>query len=495
MSGNLSPNLIQRLSERAITRADIVKPNRLQGFSDAVFATAATLLIIPVRKFEISKEEALKDALLRHYPQILVFVLGYMVICTLWESQLIRYKVLEKVDDVIVGLTLIHLMFVTFLPFSISLEGYYNKYETSVFLNASLLLALEICELVMFVYGFWNPTLLSERFRQLDASEKRVKKHQIYTKVIFNCTLFILAMIFSFASFAVAYILICAVIAAPFLKSLMIRCTAFSKQCGCHDTRSTFEVLTGRIEKERLECFTDAAIAIVATLLVLDLTTEEFPKPEDVATKGLLHALKEMSHFFVSYIGTYVMVAFLWFIHHSVVQHIRVFTRSLVAINRTFLAFVAFTPFLSTLTNEYTGSISSNSQTAVGFSSIVIFFTSFMNVLLIICSLFDPETTLEEWARPRDEGNPGLVYLSIKTLIIPVVAFLTFVVSLFGNEASYYAFHISIYLAPVLLILVKVVYACHWTHQEHPPNEPSSNYGNEEITIDEDGGEERNVII
>lgn len=470
MSGNTSPNLVQRLSERAITRADIVPPNRLQGFSDAVFATAATLLIIPVRKFELEEGETLKDALVRHAPLILVFWLGYLVICTLWESQVVRYKVLEKVDDMLVGLNLVSLMIITFLPFSVSLQGHYSSYETSVFLNALLLLAHEICELIIFIYGFSNPALLSESFKQLQESEQRVKRHQIYTKVIFNCSLFILAIIFSYASFIMAYILICSVLLTPFLKNMIIRCTELSTRCQCHDTTSTFEVLTGRISKERMECFTDAAVAIVATLLILDLTTEEFPKAKDVKDKGLLKVLEEMSQNFVSYIGTYTMVAFLWFIHHSVVQHILVFTRLLVATNRTFLALVALSPFLSTLTNKYTGHISSDSQTAVCFSSFIIFLGSFVNVLLIIFSLFDPNITMEEWARPRDEGNPGLVYLSIKALIIPVVAFVTFVVSLGGPEASYYVFHINIFLAPALFIVLKIFYACHCCHagQEVP---------------------------
>ena len=490
MSGNTLPSLVQRLSERAITRTDIVQPNRLQGFSDAVFATAATLLIIPVRRFETEEGETLKDALIRHGPQILVFWLGYLVICTLWESQVVRYKVLEKVDDLLVGLNLLSLMIVTFLPFSVSLEGNYNKYKTSVLLNACLLLALEICELIMFVYGFFNPILLSERFKQLDESEQRVKRHQIYAKIIFNCTLFIFAIVFSFASIVMAYILICSVILAPFLKSVIIRMTELSTRCRCHDTTSTFEVLTGRIGKERMECFTDAAMAIVATLLILDLTTEDFPKPQDVAAKGLLKVLEEMSQNIVSYIGTYAMVAFLWFIHHSVVQHVLVFTRLLVATNRTFLAIVALSPFLSTLTNKYTGQISSDSQTAVCFSSIIVFMGSFVNVLLVIFSLFDPNTTMEEWARPRDEGNPGLVYLSIKTLIIPVVAFATFVVSLAGPAASYYAFHTSIFLAPALFIGVKVVYACHWSHAaQDVPSERL--YENEADNDNEDG----NVIV
>lgn len=50
---------------------------------------------------------------------------------------------------------------------------------------------------------------------------------------------------------------------------------------------------------------------------------------------------------------------------------------------------------------------------------------------------------------------------------------MTFVVSLGGPEASYWVFHISIFLAPVLFIILKIFYACHCCHtgQQNIPNE------------------------
>eukprot|EP00111_Clytia_hemisphaerica_P016735 TCONS_00049623-protein len=459
MSSSIVHQVLRGGPPRAITRSDIVEPNRLQGFSDAVFATAATLLIVPVRKFEMEQDETLKAALLRQWPQFTVFLLGYLVICTLWESHFVRYKVLAKVDDVLVAMNLVSLMIVTFLPFSVDLEGHFAKYEISVLLNAGLL-----CELAMFIYGFSNPVLLSARFQALEESEKRVKRHQIYIKVLLNCCLFLLAAIFSFASFVVAYILICSVLLTPFMKRIIIKLTELSAQCRFHDTVSTFEVLTGRIDKERLECFTDAAVAIVATLLILDLTTEDFPTEQEVEREGLVEALKGLKEMFISYVGTYVTVAIQWFIHHSVVHHLHIFTPILVVINRTFLAFVAFTPFLSTLNNKYTGHVSSDAQTAVGFSSIILFMGSFTNVLMIIVALFKPDINLVDWARPRDNGNTALIYLTIKALVIPVMAFLTFVISLSGLEASYLVYHVCMYATPVVLILLKVGYACHWRH-------------------------------
>ena len=70
-------------SDHHVESADIVSCDRLQGFSDAVFATAATLLIVPVRKFEHDNEHGgargegrLRDALLQRWQQFLVFIFG-----------------------------------------------------------------------------------------------------------------------------------------------------------------------------------------------------------------------------------------------------------------------------------------------------------------------------------------------------------------------------------------------------------------------------------
>ena len=42
----------------------------------------------------------------------------------------------------------------------------------------------------------------------------------------------------------------------------------------------------GNISKDRVEAFTDAAVAIIACVLILDITVEGFPTKEDVHAKG-----------------------------------------------------------------------------------------------------------------------------------------------------------------------------------------------------------------
>lgn len=447
-------------SRQSRERADIVRPVRLQGFSDAVFATAATLLVVPLRKFELEESETLKDALVRRWPQLLVFVFGFLIICAIWESHAVRFRVVSKVDDVVVFCTLVSLMVTTFLPFSVALEGHFPRQEVSIVLSCTLLICLEIIELVIFMYAFKNPKLLSERFRQLEAGEKKEKKRQIIIKIVFNCVVFSLAMAFSNASFILGQILLCTVIIMPLFRRFLRRLT---EKC-LRRAESFYHVLSGRVSKERIELFSDAATAIIATLLILDLTTEEFPKKSEVDKLGLNKVLQNMWQNFVSYIGTYITVAVLWFVHHSVLQHIKIFTPLMVLFNNIFLAFLAGTPFISTLVNKYTGSSSHNAQVAIRVSSVIICICSSMPIAILGFSFWQRDLTLHSWAVPNAEESHTVRahrYLFVKTLIIPIVSLITFFATLGSPHTTDVIYHASLIIVPVLFLLLKIAFACH----------------------------------
>lgn len=456
--------IIEDSQEFKRDKTDVVSPSRLQAFSDPVFATAATLLIVPLRKFEIEEGQTLKTVLVNKWPQFLVFLFAYLVICTVWESHIIRYKLLKKVDDVVVALTLVSLMITTFLPYTVALEGHYGKYEISIILNCGMLLSLEIIEAIIFIYAFHNENLLSERFLELEPGEKKVKIRQLFIKILINCILYGLSALFSTASLILSWVLICAVILTPLLRRAMVKLTRCSDKCHGYSLKSTYEILTGRIDKERIECFSDAAIAIIATLLILDLTAEDFPSKEEVDKDGLRKAILNQWQMFVAYAATYLMIGLLWFVHHSVLQHINKFTPLMVLVNKFFLAFLAGTPFLSTLLNKYSGNATFNARIAVGFSSVVIFLASFANVVLLVIALLWNDATMYNWAIPNSKDQSSIkvhTYLLLKTLIIPLTSMITFLFSLTNNEVSYLIYHIIIFLAPVMFFVLKVVFACH----------------------------------
>lgn len=456
------------------THTDVVSSHRLQGFSDAVFATAATLLVIPIRKFHKGDKQTLKEALLAHWLEFLVFILGYLVICSVWESQIIRMKLLKKVDDVIVVLTLISLMVTTFLPFTIELEGKFANKESPIVINAILLIVLELLELAMFIYGFHTPKLLTEHFNELPDDIKSIKKKQIYMKISLNCSLFLCASFFCSVSYIASSVIVCIVIITPLLRRIMVR---FSNYCSCCfgvSTTNEFQVLTGRMDKERVEMFSDAAMAIIATLLILDLTTEEFPDKSLVEKLGLINTLRGMWQDFVAYIGTFIVVGMQWFVHHSVIQKIQIFTPLMVLLNNLFLAFAAFSPFISTLNNKYTGHITHDEEVAVRISSLCILLSSTMVFLIYVCALSQQNVAFYDWAIAESHrpGNKSRIYLFLKTLIIPVTALFVFTCAFISRYATYIVYHLALVIVPFLFILLKSVFACHCL-QEQSSDDPN----------------------
>eukprot|EP00794_Sanderia_malayensis_P003180 gene3180-3651_t len=457
----------------AIERADIVSPVRLQGFSDAVFATAATLLVIPIRKLELEKHETLKEGLIRRFPELAVFVIGFMIICTIWQSHSLRFKIISKIDDFVVALTLLSLMFTTFLPFTVALEGKYDKEQVAVILPCIILLVLEIFECIMFVYAFHTPRLLSRNLTNLSPSAQKSIKLQTFGKIALNSFLFILAASFGTTSVVVSRVLLTTVIFSPLIQRLVIYCI---KRCCSSNGEEVPNLLglKGRIEKERIEYFSDAAIAIVATLLVLDITTEDFPKKATVIKNGLGQTLVDMWQMFVSYMGSFVTVAILWFVHHSVLHQIKFFNPAMNLCNNLFLACLAGTPFVSTLVNKFAGKSNHNEKIAVRVSSVIIFGAGFMQFTLFILAFLKRDIMMYSWAIPGGTtGQRTHTYTVLKTIIIPILTLLTFFTSLSSDYATFVVYHVSLVLVPLSFLVLKIVFACH-CHQQSAGEDPRS---------------------
>ena len=83
---------------------DLFHLKRLQCFNDAVFAIVATILVLPLRKLEEAAVESssLEDQLEDKWPRLLIYLVGFLVICAVWESHVLRFRILSQVDDVLV---------------------------------------------------------------------------------------------------------------------------------------------------------------------------------------------------------------------------------------------------------------------------------------------------------------------------------------------------------------------------------------------------------
>ena len=94
---------------------------RLVFFSDGVMAIAITLLVV-----ELSipaATEDVGDALLDRWPQMLSFVLSFLVIGIFWMAHHRIFRYVANLDQRLIWLNLLFLMCVAFLPFPTAVLG------------------------------------------------------------------------------------------------------------------------------------------------------------------------------------------------------------------------------------------------------------------------------------------------------------------------------------------------------------------------------------
>ena len=166
--------------------------NRLQAFSDAVCSIVATILILPLRNVTKSSNENFPDYLKGREDLIIVYFLAFLLICSVWESHIIRWIVISYVDDVLVWLNVISLLFISFLPFVVRLVSDYTHKKTPIVLSCCLLLVLELIEMAMVAYTFFRQKLAAVGPNKPASFRAKTEEElHLETKGVEHCSLYL----------------------------------------------------------------------------------------------------------------------------------------------------------------------------------------------------------------------------------------------------------------------------------------------------------------
>jgi len=106
-------------------------------------------------------------------------------------------------------------------------------------------------------------------------------------------------------------------------------------------------------ETDRLLALSDGVIAIVITLLVLDLTVPSVPSGEQLAL--LPTAIAAQWPEFLGFVLSFLVVGFYWVLHRRTFVHIERHDRGIVYLNLCFLLLVAFVPYATSVFTTYPG--------------------------------------------------------------------------------------------------------------------------------------------
>ena len=123
------------------------------AFSDALFAIAMTLLVVGIEVPDLSAGDSvgeLAEVLNDDLGSFISFVISFAVIGRYWVAHHSFCARLAAVDGGLIGLNLVYLMFIAFLPFPTGLLGNYFENPLSVVVYAGAVAAVSGMEVVLF---------------------------------------------------------------------------------------------------------------------------------------------------------------------------------------------------------------------------------------------------------------------------------------------------------------------------------------------------------
>ncbi len=131
--------------------------NRLEAFSDGVFAIVITLLILDVR-FPADKPLAL-ETLWSVAPHLLAFALSFVIVGVYWVSHHNMLHFIKQVDRQLLWLNLTLLLVIVLIPFPAGLLGQHSDSELAVMLYGINLMLVNAAGTAMWLYAMSRPNL------------------------------------------------------------------------------------------------------------------------------------------------------------------------------------------------------------------------------------------------------------------------------------------------------------------------------------------------
>ncbi len=112
--------------------------NRLEAFSDGVFAIIVTLLVLDLKIPSLTDPQSsreLADRLLELLPKLLSWAISFIIVCKFWLNHHHIVGLARHADYGMIWLNCIFLMFQSFIPFPTALMGEHpsNRLAVSLF--------------------------------------------------------------------------------------------------------------------------------------------------------------------------------------------------------------------------------------------------------------------------------------------------------------------------------------------------------------------------
>jgi len=176
---------------------------RIEAFSDGVFAIAITLLIIEIGVPVLTSEEGLSDALLDLWPEYGAYILSFVTIGIYRANHNAFFRLFVRTDHVFLMANVFFLMCIAFVPFPTAVLGEFMDDEPErkaaiAFYTVGLLLPA-FGWLCVWLYAIWH-RLVDEN---LDPNHVRLLTVQYVASVLIYVVALAVSLVQPWAAFAI----------------------------------------------------------------------------------------------------------------------------------------------------------------------------------------------------------------------------------------------------------------------------------------------------
>jgi uncharacterized membrane protein len=184
--------------------------DRIEAFSDGVFAIAITLLVIEIGVPHLGDEPegtTLFGALVEQWPSYLGYVISFLQIGVIWANHHNRFRFIARSDHILLFLNILFLMCVAFIPFPTALLAEYlqgAERSTAGAVYAGTLAVTAIFFTILWVYAAANYRLVD---RNLDPSLLRAMTRRYVAGMVAYLLTFLIAFVNVTASLVLIVIL------------------------------------------------------------------------------------------------------------------------------------------------------------------------------------------------------------------------------------------------------------------------------------------------
>ncbi len=123
--------------------SSLLSTNRLEAFSDGVFAVAITLLVLNLQVPQLAASVVSKDLLPKLFdlrPKLLIYALSFVIVGIYWVAHHNTFHYIKRSDRNLLWLNILLMMCIVFIPFPTALIGQYPEQQISVVIYAGTLM-------------------------------------------------------------------------------------------------------------------------------------------------------------------------------------------------------------------------------------------------------------------------------------------------------------------------------------------------------------------